>query len=86
MDWIGRHAPDVQPGDLATIHQPLDLLGVNYYNAESIAFDVDGSLLKARAEPRSDPGWGRTTMGWGIAPSGLTAVLTGLHDQYPACR
>jgi len=83
MDWIGRHAPDIRPGDLEDIRQPLDLLGVNYYNAESISFDVDGSLLKARAEPRSDPGWGRTTMGWGIAPSGLTAVLSGLHEQYP---
>ncbi len=83
MDWIGRHGPDVRPGDLEDIRQPLDLLGVNYYNAESISFDVDGSLLKARAEPRSDPGWGRTPMGWGIAPTGLTAVLSGLHDQYP---
>jgi beta-glucosidase len=83
MTWIGRHGPDIRPGDLETIRQPIDLLGVNYYNAERISFDVDGSLLKARSEPYSEPGWGRTEMGWGIAPSGLTAVLVELHEKYP---
>ncbi len=83
MTWIGRHAPTIQPGDLETIHQPIDLLGVNYYDAETISFDVDGSLLKAHSEPRPDPGWGRTAMGWGIAPSGLTTVLTDLDARYP---
>lgn len=83
MEWIGRHRPVVRPGDLEAIRQPLDMLGVNYYNAETISFDVDGSLLKARAQPLSEPGWGQTAMGWGIAPSGLTAVLTELHDRYP---
>jgi beta-glucosidase len=83
MTWIGRHGPDIRAGDLDTIRQPIDLLGVNYYNAERISFDVDGSLLKARSEPFSEPGWGRTAMGWGIAPSGLTAVLVELNDRYP---
>ncbi len=83
MTWIGRHRPDIRAGDLETIRQPIDLLGVNYYNAERISFDVDGSLLKVRSEPLSDPGWGRTTMGWGIAPSGLTAVLLELDERYP---
>jgi beta-glucosidase len=83
MRWIGPHRPDVRPGDLEAIRQPIDVLGVNYYNAELISFDVDGSLLKAHAEPLSEPGWGRTTMGWGIAPSGIAAVLTELNDRYP---
>ncbi len=65
MDWIGVHGPDVGPGDLETIRQPIDYLGVNYYNAELIGFDVDGSILKARPQPFSESGWGRTTMGWG---------------------
>ena len=83
MDWIGPHSADVRAGDLETIHQPIDYLGVNYYMAERIAFDVDGSLLKVRSEPYSEPGWGRTAMGWGIAPSGLTEVLVELHGRYP---
>jgi beta-glucosidase len=83
MDWIGPHRPHILEGDLETIHQPIDFFGVNYYNAERISYDVDGSLLKARSDPYSDAGWGRTTMGWGIAPSGLTAVLVELHERYP---
>ena len=83
MDWIGPHGPVIRSGDLETIRQPIDYLGVNYYNAERIAFDVDGSILKAHSEPYSEPGWGRTTMGWGIAPSGLTEVLLELQGHYP---
>ena len=83
MTWIGRHGPQVRPGDLETIRQPIDYLGVNYYNAERISHDVEGSLLKARSEPYSEPGWGQTTMGWGIAPSGLTEVLVEIHGRYP---
>lgn len=83
MGWIGPHRPHVLDGDLESIRQPIDFLGVNYYNAERISYDVAGSLLKARSEPLSDPGWGRTTMGWGIAPSGLTAVLVELEQRYP---
>jgi beta-glucosidase len=28
---MGEQAPEIQPGDLATIHQPLDWLGLNFY-------------------------------------------------------
>jgi beta-glucosidase len=83
VDWIGPHRPEIHEGDMETIHQPIDFLGVNYYNAERISYDVDGSLLKARSEPHSEPGWGRTMMGWGIAPTGLTAVLVELDERYP---
>ncbi len=82
-DWIGVHAPRVEPGDFDAIRQPIDYLGVNYYNAERVSFDVHAPMLKARSEPLSEPGWGRTTMGWGIAPAGLAAVLADLHDRYP---
>ncbi len=30
-EQLGRDAPDVRPGDLAIIHQPLDALGLNIY-------------------------------------------------------
>ncbi|MGZ8527411.1 MAG: GH1 family beta-glucosidase, partial [Candidatus Limnocylindrales bacterium] len=82
-DWIDQHRPAVAPGDLETIHQPIDFVGLNYYTAERIRWDVEGSLLKAGSEPYSEPGWGQTTMGWGIAPAGLTAVLLEIHDRYP---
>jgi len=83
MDWIGVHRPAVRAGDLEAIRQPIDFLGVNYYNAELVSHDVEGSLIKARSVPFSEPGWGLTTMGWGIAPSGLTDVLLELDARYP---
>jgi beta-glucosidase len=59
MDWIG-HAPRTTAAEMSIIRQPIDFLGVNYYDGESISHDVDGSLLKARIEPLSESGWGRT--------------------------
>jgi beta-glucosidase len=32
LDHLGNDAPEVQPGDLETIHQPLDRLGINVYS------------------------------------------------------
>lgn len=33
LDILGQDAPDIQPGDLEIIHQPLDILGLNIYTA-----------------------------------------------------
>jgi beta-glucosidase len=33
---LGPDAPDMQPGDLATIHQPLDALGLNIYTGSYV--------------------------------------------------
>jgi beta-glucosidase len=81
-DWIGPHAPRATSDDLSIIRQPIDFLGVNYYDGESISHDVEGSLLKAHSEPRSEADWGLTEMGWGVAPSGLTAVLLDLKRRF----
>ena len=81
LDWIGPNAPRVADGDMTTIRQPIDFLGVNYYQGESIRHDVDGSLLKARSEPLSAGDWGVTEMGWGVEPDGLTAVLTDIAGR-----
>jgi beta-glucosidase len=75
FDWIGPHQPRVLAGDLAAINQPIDFVGVNYYTTHEVSHSVDGSLLKAEAAHVSAPGWGRTAMGWGVNPAGLTAVL-----------
>jgi beta-glucosidase len=32
LERLGVNAPDIQPGDLAIIHQPLDALGLNLYS------------------------------------------------------
>ncbi len=81
-DWLGPHAPRRSPQDLARIHGAYDYLGVNHYNTDTVAYDVHGSWLKARLRPYAAPGWGFTTMGWGINPAGLRAELLDLKENY----
>jgi beta-glucosidase len=70
----GANAPDVHEGDFATICQPLDFLGVNYYFR---------AFCSAETPPRLPPAsHGATDMGWEIYPQGLTELLVKLHQEY----
>jgi beta-glucosidase len=82
FDYIGPHQPVVRAGDLQVISQPIDFLGLNYYNTDVIAFDVFGGLNKARGIAYSTPGWGRTEMDWGIHPDGLKAEVLHVKEKY----
>jgi len=70
----------IADGDLATIRQSIDFLGVNYYNRMHIAHAPE-SLFGAW--------WGSvpsgtrfTAMGWPITPDGLYEELTSLRSRY----
>ena len=82
MDWIGSMAPRVQSDDMATISQPVDFLGVNYYRTMRVAFSPGGGHLKCRATPETLPMWGHTEIGWGVYPAGLTEVLLNIKRRY----
>ena len=86
----------VEAGDLAAISQPVDFLGVNYYNTSVVA---DGGRLQEAREagywvPRGSqvsplgtasvgrPDVERTAANWEVDPQGLTAVLVRVHDEY----
>ncbi|MGH3736694.1 MAG: GH1 family beta-glucosidase [Micromonosporaceae bacterium] len=77
----------IRDGDLATIAQPLDALGVNYYQPIVLAQD-DGAPANP-AYPGSEgirflaPDGPRTAMDWAIQPSGLTALLEQIAAEYP---
>ena len=58
MGWLGPLAPEVAPGDLALIYQPLDFLGVNYYFTQEVSEAVDGGLLKVSRKALSLGQWG----------------------------
>jgi beta-glucosidase len=88
----------VRPGDLELIHQPLDVLGINYYNTTLVgaptgSADAAGSAagLASRASafpgtddiPRLDQPGPFTEMDWNIEPSGLLQLLTALHEEFP---
>lgn len=81
-NWIGSHAPRIQEGDLAVINQPIDFLGINYYMTFQARHLHNGGLFKTATEQISAENWGRTAMNWGIYPSGLTAILLNLKNNY----
>ena len=82
FEYIGPHQPEVRTGDTRVIAQPLDFLGLNYYNSDLVAFDIHAGLYKAAMTPYSAPGWGRTEMDWGIHPAGLKEELLHIKEKY----
>jgi beta-glucosidase len=82
FDYLGAHQPEVHPNELEIIHQPIDFLGLNYYNTDVVSFDLFGGLNKARLAPYSAPGWGRTEMDWGINPTGLKNEVMNIKNNY----
>ena len=88
----------VRDGDLATIHQPIDFLGVNHYHDDN----VSGHPLPADHPKGLSPtdkktsSWfvgsefitgptrnlPRTAMGWEINPDGLRTLLVRLGHEY----
>ncbi|MGR6917252.1 GH1 family beta-glucosidase [[Actinomadura] parvosata] len=88
----------VRDGDEAAACQPLDVLGVNYYNP-TLVRQWDGASAKETADGHQDgaaspwiacediefvkqPG-PYTEMGWNIDETGLTELLLRLHRDYP---
>lgn len=82
FEYLGPHQPQVHAGDLETIAQAVDFLGLNYYNTDLVAYDIFGGLNKARLAPFSAPGWGRTQMNWGIDPQGLKREVLHVKERY----
>ncbi|AQZ65622.1 Beta-glucosidase [[Actinomadura] parvosata subsp. kistnae] len=86
---IDRHAGlgHVREGDLETIAQPLDLLGVNYYTP---------LVVQAQPSEPADPAYpgsegilfctiptAVTAMGWPIVPNCLSLLLGRISREYP---
>jgi beta-glucosidase len=67
-----------QAGDLETIAQPLDFLGVNFYRPNVVRADNSSILGLQEAEQDGE----RTAMGWPIVPEALTELLLSLRRDY----
>ncbi|MBN1440836.1 MAG: beta-glucosidase [Anaerolineales bacterium] len=80
--WSKSLLPPVQPGDLKQIARPIDFLGINHYSTVAVGQSSRGGFLKTSHEEVSSPAMGKTAVGWGIYPPGLTAVLENLRDRY----
>ncbi|MFV0428496.1 MAG: GH1 family beta-glucosidase [Arachnia sp.] len=88
----------VAEGDLAQIHQNLDVLGINYYSTVTVRM-WDGQGQRQHNDGHQSTGgtpWPgsedveflpragpATAMGWNIAPDGLEQVLVSVAEQFP---
>jgi beta-glucosidase len=68
----------VLDGDLETIGQPLDFLGVNFYRPNVVADGDDPVLGVREIDQRRE----HTAMGWPIVPEALTTLLLRLQCDY----
>jgi beta-glucosidase len=77
LAWQEREpiVPQMQPGDLKLIAQPLDWLGINNYSRQ--VYDQHGQHM------RRISGSEYTEMGWEVHGPGLRRLLTSLHQRYP---
>ncbi|GAA1002627.1 beta-glucosidase [Acrocarpospora pleiomorpha] len=88
----------VLDGDLAAIHQPLDVLGVNYYSTKLVRLRdpesgqrvtsgnaiVDGDAWPGAGDVEFLPQPGPyTSMGWNIEPAGLVELVGSVAAAYP---
>jgi beta-glucosidase len=76
----GDFAPLTAGDDLATIHQPLDFIGMNYY-APMYVEDAPESLFGAWFGPLP-PGTPVTAMGWPVNAAMLTDELVRVSTRY----
>jgi beta-glucosidase len=86
LERHGGHG-HIHDGDLAIINQPIDLVGVNYYNpcvieagpgeAADAAWPGSEDIRFSRADAPT------TAMGWPIVPTGLSRLLLRLSADYP---
>jgi beta-glucosidase len=82
----------IAPGDMETIMQPLDFLGVNYYSPVYLRAGDPGDLRRGEETARcGTPGvveyrpdrLERTSMGWIVDPDGLYEILLRLAKDAP---
>ncbi|MEO3807573.1 GH1 family beta-glucosidase [Sphaerisporangium sp. B11E5] len=77
LEWIAERSPmpdHIRDGDLAVISEPVDVLGVQYYNSQFL----DRSGERVLKYPTAQLEWLE------IYPRGLYDLLVRLKDEYPA--
>ena len=88
---LGRYPADlmplmedlVEPGDMATIRQPLDFYGVNYYSPVKIAAAPEDAPMPF--EVLDLLGYPSTDAGWAVVPDGAARVADHVPRPLP-CR
>jgi len=81
LDWFEKKGVtlSIQEGDLATIQQPIDFLGINYYTGHIARYKENEGLFDFEY---IENGYDRTDIDWPIYPDGLYNVLTTIKERY----
>ena len=77
---FGDAWPDWSADDMATIRQPLDFVGVNYYTRGVTARAPSKPPLRSKNERQPHATY--TETGWEVHPSSLTRVLLWVKERY----
>lgn len=78
LERFGEDAPRAASGDMETICQPMDFLGVNYYSSRLAGWRDGGPVWLPRP-----PGYPMTTQNeWAVAPEGLYWLVRWAHERY----
>jgi len=72
-----KDAPQIQPGDMETIRQPLDFFGVNIYSGIVIRAGANG-----HENVKMPEGWPVTAMNWEVQPKSLYWGPRFLFERY----
>jgi beta-glucosidase len=77
---FGQAWPAISASDLATIHQPLDYIGVNYYTRSVVRADPNAWPLRTASVRQKNRT--HTETGWEVFPQGLTDTLLWIKNRY----
>ena len=82
LEAFGARMPKIEPGDLATIGQKLDFVGVNYYTPLRVSDDRTEGAEFPRAKTAAALRPEKTDIGWEIDPGAFSHILTELDRRY----
>ncbi|HEU4319971.1 MAG TPA: GH1 family beta-glucosidase [Acidimicrobiia bacterium] len=89
LEYHARHDLEdrIDVAELAKTVEPIDLLGINYYNINHIAYEPGADPMPAWPGPYNAtfarPPGELTQMDWGVEPEGLTWMLKTVGGRYP---
>jgi beta-glucosidase len=83
VDWFEKKGAvlNIQPGDMETINQPIDFLGINYYTGHVVRYKENNSHFDSEMVELD---YLRTDIGWPIYPEGFNNVLQFITNRYGA--
>lgn len=74
----GDDAPNVEPGDMEQVRQPLDFLGLNIYEGQPVQAGQDGRAVAVERPP----GHALTAFRWPVEPQSLYWGPRFMHERY----